>query len=417
MGAFGPHRARAGEAGARTRERRTRVLTFCHDSFGLGHLRRTTTLARSFVEADLGASVLCVTGSPRPDLFELPHGIDFVRLPGVTKGDQGEYVPRRLSVSTPEVVSLRAAMIKAVAHEFRPDVIVVDHSPIGIGGELLPMLEEQRRVGNALIVLGMRDIVDEPLRARRELAREHTRQALETLYDRIIVYGHPHVCDVALEYGLGARVGHKLRYVGVACATDPESRPAEPTAPAPAATGGLLVTVGGGEDGHPTLQAVVDWLECDQESAQAATLVTGPMMGAAERDGLARRAERVGARVLESTSDLPALLEASDTVIGMGGYNTVYESLAMRKRVVVIPRVYPRREQWERARRLKELNLLDYVDPAELSRPRTIASAVERARARTPIDPADVGIRFDGARVAAESLLSEAHARALPLAS
>jgi hypothetical protein len=39
------------------------VLMYSHDSYGLGHLRRTLELAKAFVEHDSGLSVLILTGS------------------------------------------------------------------------------------------------------------------------------------------------------------------------------------------------------------------------------------------------------------------------------------------------------------------------------------------------------------------
>lgn len=386
-----------------------RVLTFSHDSVGLGHFRRTTNLARSFVAADVDTSVLCLTGSPRPELFDLPAGVDQVKLPSIGKSKTGRYQSQRLHVATAEIISLRAELIRVTAQQYRPDLILVDHSPIGIGGELIPMLEEQRRAGRALIVLGMRDIVDEPQRARAELARQHTRHAMSNLYHRIMVYGHPHLCDQSLEYGLGLPVGRKLRYVGIACDA-PKTRSTEPGE-------GVLVTVGGGEDGLPALRAAIDWLEHDPKTAQSATLVTGPLLQADVRKAVNRRATAAGVTVIESTSRLTELVDAAHTVVGMGGYNTVYESLARRKRVVVIPRSFPRREQLDRAHRLRALGLLTVVEPDDLGRPGAVAAAVQRAQDARVVDPADVGFRFDGATVAAETLLGEASERALALAS
>jgi len=335
--------------------------------------------------------------------------VDQVKLPSIGKSATGRYQSLRLHIPTAEFISLRAELIRVTAQQYRPDLILVDHSPIGIGGELIPMLEEQRRVGRALIVLGMRDIVDEPLRARAELARAHTRYAMSSLYHRIMVYGHPHLCDQSLEYGLGLPVGRKLRYVGIACDA-PETKPLE-------SGKGVLVTVGGGEDGLPALRAAIDWLECDPRTAETATLVTGPLLNAEACKAVNRRATEAGVTVIESTSRLTGLVDAAHTVVGMGGYNTVYESLARRKRVVVIPRSFPRKEQLDRAHRLRALGLLTVVEPDELERPGAVAAAVRRVQDAPIVDPADVGFRFDGATVAAETLLGEAAEHALALAS
>jgi predicted glycosyltransferase len=39
-----------------------RILMYSHDSYGLGHLRRTLSLAQAFVEHNPGLGVLILTG-------------------------------------------------------------------------------------------------------------------------------------------------------------------------------------------------------------------------------------------------------------------------------------------------------------------------------------------------------------------
>ena len=387
----------------------TRILTYCHDSVGLGHLRRSINVASALAAREQDVSVLCLTSSERPDLFALPPGVDFVRLPGIRKSGDGGYAARRLGIDPREITSLRAEMVKTVARSFWPDLILVDHAPLGVEGELLPMLEDQRARGSEVTtILGMRDILDEPMRARRELARPKIRYALDRLYRRIVIYGHPQVCDVALEYGLPSSVGRKIRYAGIACAAEST---AAGDAPKPR---GLVVTVGGGEDGLPLLEAVADWLHGDRGAARDTTVVTGPLMEREDRSLVGRRLEDAGAHVIAGTPDLPGLLESAEAVVGMSGYNTVYEALALRKRFVAVPRVRPRREQLERANRLAGMGLLSVLEPAVLQRPGAMARAVDRAYSARPVDPLDVGLRFDGAHVAAGMLLSDAPRQQLP---
>ncbi|MDQ3349465.1 MAG: hypothetical protein M3545_16050 [Acidobacteriota bacterium] len=68
-------------------------------------------------------------------------------------------------------------------------------------------------------------------------------------------------------------------------------------------------------------------------------------------------------RVLDFLPEPPLLLNRADRVIAMGGYNTVCELLAFAKPALVVPRVTPRREQWIRAERLRQLGLIDALHP------------------------------------------------------
>ena len=54
----------------------SRFLFYCHDTFGLGHFRRTLSLAKHFTAMLPGAEALIVTGSPLAHAFELPPRVD-----------------------------------------------------------------------------------------------------------------------------------------------------------------------------------------------------------------------------------------------------------------------------------------------------------------------------------------------------
>jgi glycosyltransferase involved in cell wall biosynthesis len=66
-----------------------RILMYSHDSYGLGHLRRTLALAEAFVEHDPGVSVLILTGSTLSHTFRMSRGIDIVKLPAAVKVANG----------------------------------------------------------------------------------------------------------------------------------------------------------------------------------------------------------------------------------------------------------------------------------------------------------------------------------------
>ncbi|MEL6311582.1 MAG: hypothetical protein AAFQ17_04315, partial [Pseudomonadota bacterium] len=50
----------------------TRALLYSHDTFGLGHIRRSRTIATTLVSRMPGASALIVTGSPIAGRFDFP---------------------------------------------------------------------------------------------------------------------------------------------------------------------------------------------------------------------------------------------------------------------------------------------------------------------------------------------------------
>lgn len=397
-----------------------RVLLYSHDSFGLGHFRRTSSIAHAIAAAVPGASQLCVTGSPRPDLFPLPAGADYVKLPSVTKSAAGDYVSQGLESGLVDLVHVRAQTIAAVARSYRPHLILVDHTPMGIGGELLPMLEQQSARGqDVCIVLGLRDILDDPQRAHYELTQPRVQHVLTRHYDHVLVYGHSFVCDLAREYDLPTELAERLTYVGVACCLeeDPAGRSvverSRPSGPAH-----VFVTAGGGADGAALLEPAVKALvSAGAEGAMRATVVTGPFVDPQVRDRIAE-CVRAHAHIemLESTAGLHDRLIEADLVVCMGGYNTIYEALCMRRRVLALPRSHPRREQIERVERLERLGLVSVLDADEALDPTRMLARIRTELARPAPDARAAGLRFDGAVEAARLLAGPHRLRSRSLA-
>ena len=113
-----------------------RVLIYSHDSFGLGHLRRCRAIAHSLVDADPALSVLILSGSPIIGSFDFRSRVDFVRVPGVIKLRNGEYVSLNLHIDIEETLAMRSSIIRHTADIFDPDLLIVDKEPLGLRGEV-----------------------------------------------------------------------------------------------------------------------------------------------------------------------------------------------------------------------------------------------------------------------------------------
>ena len=68
-------------AQASTPGRPLSVMTYSHDSIGLGHTRRNTNVAAGLERRIDGVSVLMMVGCPSGVVFDLPPGVDFIKLP------------------------------------------------------------------------------------------------------------------------------------------------------------------------------------------------------------------------------------------------------------------------------------------------------------------------------------------------
>ena len=325
----------------------TRFLLYSHDTYGLGHLRRSTLLADAIVGADPHNEVLIATGSPQAQAFSLPARVDSLKLPSATKDGAGAYAPRELGGSIRKLVDLRSALLMAAVDKYAPEVIVVDHAPLGMAGELVPLLDRHaKRRGGPRLVLGLRDIIDDAEKVDHDWHRAGVWERLEC-YDDILVYGDPRILTTATELDLPSRVGAAVTYTGYVA----------PTMPVPVTQDEpfLLVTPGGGGDGQAMLRCYLDAVEAGATAGLRSVIVAGPLMSSVLRDELVDRARRSPSVEISSFSDdMRALIASAAGVVSMAGYNTVVEELAADVPALLVPRCRPRLEQHIRACRLRE---------------------------------------------------------------
>lgn len=383
-----------------SRASEVRVQFHSHDSFGLGHLRRTLTLAAA-VRAELPrAEILVTTGSPCATHFALPDGVEVLKLPSVSKDDSGNYVPRALGGDIEMLTELRRGLLSQVQRTFAPHVLVVDHQILGLGDELVDVLEATRGSGTRT-VLGVRDIIDSPEAVARDWGRPLARRALREWYDRVCVYGDPRIFDARAEYPVPIELRDRLEYVGY---VGRESTPARlPRAPGDRPM--VLVTTGGGEDGYERISTYVDALElgaCEWDS----TIICGPLLDEDRFKTLKRRVRRLsGVQIHMFHADLPHLLSRADAVVAMSGYNTCVEILQSRVPAVLVPRCFPRREQLIRAERLDQAGLAACLPTPDASGMR---QAVQAALARGQVEAETPAMQ--GARRLAQVVAEQAEA-------
>jgi len=334
-----------------------RVMFYSHDTFGLGHLRRSRALAQTITGAIPDSSALILTGSPVAGRFAFAPGVDHVRLPGVTKRQDGSYVSAALGIDIDETTRLRAAMIRASAQEYDPDLLIVDKEPTGFRGELLPTLEHLSRKGKARVVLGLRDVLDEPHVLAGEWARKGAVEAAEQYYDEVWIYGLGSIYNPTEGLDFAPRMQTISHYTGylrrdLGEVAEPPQQPY------------ILITPGGGGDGAAMVDLVLSAYEQDPHLGPRAVLVYGPFLSGDRRAAFAERVDRLRGRVtaVGFESQIETLFAGAQGVVCMGGYNTFCEVLSFDKRAVIVPRTKPRLEQYIRASRAEKLGLVRVLD-------------------------------------------------------
>ena len=355
-----------------------RVLIYSHDSFGLGHLRRCRAIAHALVEHHKKLNVLILSGSPIIGRFSFRARVDFVRVPGIIKLRNGDYTSLNLDVDIEHTLALRTSIIEHTAQVFDPHLFLVDKEPLGLLGEVAKTLRMLRRRGGCRLVLGLRDIMDDPGSLAQEWRRKRVLPALERLYDQIWVYGLRQIYDPISAYGFPPGVAAKTVFTGY-LRREPQSDALLPPGFADAIDKRpfLLVTPGGGGDGAELVEAALSAYErFNGRLPWPALIVYGPFLPARQRAAFERRAARLS-RVTTLTfhEHLENLMEKAAAVVCLGGYNTFCEILSLNKRSLIVPRVTPRAEQLLRAHAARELGLVRMLHPERLS-PESLAEAL-----------------------------------------
>ncbi len=365
------------------RRHHQRVLIYSHDSFGLGHLRRCRAIAHSLVDADPALSILILSGSPIVGSFDFRSRVDFVRVPGVIKLRNGEYVSLNLHIDIEETLAMRSSIIRHTADIFDPDLLIVDKEPLGLRGEVRDTLDLLQRRGTALI-LGLRDVMDDPEALESEWERKQAVPALREYYDEIWVYGLPEICDPLAGLSVPASVRQRMHYTGYLrrSAAEPQLMPDLYEI---LESEFLLVTPGGGGDGEALIDLVLSAYEHDRAIPLPALLVFGPFMLPEQRAAFANRAARLAnVRAITFNARLETLMARAAGVVAMGGYNTFCEILSFDKRALIVPRTAPRLEQFIRTQRAAELGLVAMLSEEQGRDPEVMAAALRYLTRQSP---------------------------------
>ncbi|GGG54898.1 glycosyl transferase [Kocuria dechangensis] len=334
-----------------------RVVLYSHDSQGLGHTRRNLALGRSLARhlpALTGRRVtgMLLTGIDAATAHGRPDGFDWVVLPGIRKGTDG-YAPRNLAVGMAELTSLRSGMVDAALAGFRPHLVVVDRHAWGVDRELLePLLRLRAQHPGTVVVLGLREVLDEPAAAAREWAALGDLDLVREVYDQIWVYGDRAVHDPVASGEIPAELADLVRHTGyLATGRTPGPRTSGVDRPY------VLSMAGGGADGHSLTLAAA---RARVPHGHRHVVITGPQMPEEHAEQV-RAAAVPGTLVLPSVPDALAEVAEAGAVVSMGGYNSVAEILTTNTPALVVPREHPRQEQLIRARALQAHGAVDVL--------------------------------------------------------
>ena len=391
------------------RDSAPRIMMYSHDTIGLGHMRRNSAIASNIVANDASASVLMLVGSPSGLFFDLPPGIDYIKLPSLAKVAREVWRPQSLRITSGDVLAMRSGLIERAIDTFKPDVFLVDHEANGVWNELMPALELVRRCSpSTRIILGLRDILDEPVQTLQSWKKRGTIETIQRFYDDILVYGDEALFPTRKAYGLDKLVPGHVHSCGYVTNIDTTAR--RTITRTPNIKKRIVVAGGGGRDAFPLLAAAVEaLLNMPSSERPDADVIAGPLMDADLFGPLGQHSAASGINFHRTHPNVPELLAKADLFVTMGGYNSIVEAIAMGCPTLVVPRVGPSAEQRMRADCLKAKGLVDVLDAHEADT--AGLGAAFRALLRKPVLQPAATINLGGAEYAANFIAKAIEAK------
>lgn len=349
-----------------------KILIYTHDTYGLGNARRMLAIASHLVKSSEEISILLVSGSTMLHTFRHGPRIDYIKLPCLSRDTEGKYKSRYLDYDFDRLLKMRSDLIASAFFNFQPDLVLVDKKPLGVGGELSQTLKIMKsEFPKTRCVLLLRDILDAPEKTAQIWHKQNYFRDIDTYYQKILVVGKPEVFDLCKKYQFPKKTCKKVEFCGY-LAREPgvKSRfEVRSNLSIDVDQPLVLAMVGGGEDGYHLLEVLMQGVQRTKGTLPYNLLiVSGPEMPAFQRTKLnvmASQSPQVD--IIDYSDDVMGLIDASDLVISMAGYNTVCEFLTLKKPAIVIPRVEPSLEQWIRAREMDNLGLLRAIHPNQLT--------------------------------------------------
>lgn len=423
---------------------RPRVLLYCHNAVGLGHVVRTLRIAEALVATE-AAEVMLLTGCRWLEGVTIPVGVTVRQLPparmeglrlvGANDGD-------------PHIITTRTARIRSALDEFRPDTVLVDHLALGLGGEWAELLADPafaRDAGGPLFVWGLRDIVYNPAfpkLAPRPPRNPRMRAALER-YDAALAYSQPDWIDPFAALS-GYPLPDQRMYAGIVSAPMPSAATPDPAvagaagaeatdadhgAEGEAARRPLVVGLAGsGGAGTALFElffAMIEGLRAETEGEEAGNAAVGGEAGAKPPSQPVRarvvvgpfgdvataraRGAALGVEVW-AEGDAGAATSEAAVIVSQAGYNTAYQIIHAPARILFVPAINDSLEQIHRAEKLAELEGVEWLDPRAPDAMERLTDGVRSAlrQARTAPDrpPRALPFAIDGAAGAARALLA-----------
>jgi len=367
---------------ARNPAARVKIFFWVQHLLGIGHLKRTATLARAFRRA--GMEVTVVSGGhvvPGLDIADAK----LIQLPPVRAADK--YFKILIDDDDVEIDdgfrARRRDLLLAAYRAEAPNVIVTELFPFGrrqLRFELTALLDAAKAEAHPpLIVSSVRDILVEPPKPERVA---EMLERIETYYDRVLIHGDPTLIPFGETFAPADRIADRISYTGYVVDTPQKTVGG-------VGTDEVIVSAGGGAVSEELFRAAIAARPHTRLADRKWRILAGHSLAGEVFDRIAAdaTASSAGGVIVErARADFTTLMANCTLSISQGGYNTVMEMMAAGARGVIVPYAGGlETEQTLRARLLENRSGIRTIPENTLDAD-TLAGAVDAALDAPPPD-------------------------------
>lgn len=329
-----------------------RAIFFVFDGgTGVGHLRRLACLAKKLQGR---FACLVVTGHRAAAHWFVPEECEYIHLPSWDSllGSKARYWGREpfILLEEREAIRLRKDILRGVVEAFRPDVIFVDHLPLGMLGELEDIIKD----AHCLKYLVTRGVLNETENPRLILGGK-AYDYLKSCYDKVLVASDRKVFDFSRQYNISSEIGKKTIHTGYVVERVPKHLIERIREDRGLKSGDIWVvaSAGGGQRGEGLIARCLELAGIYKDTMF--DIVVGPRSRLPWGERHRTVIVRDNLHLHKELPHMPDLHASADLVISSGGYNSILETLQGNARILCFPNWKDQRdEQYHHAALLKK---------------------------------------------------------------
>lgn len=384
-----------------------KIMFYCQNLLGMGHLVRATEIIRSLIK---DFQVCLVDGGQIVEGFDIPKEVEVVRLPAI----RAEYKQIKVvdsSLSLEELQQLRKQKLLQTFEQFQPDCLMTEGYPFSkkksLSFELVPLLEKIQSEGRKTkVVCSLRDIIMVKQYSDRAQEEEKRYQFMNQYYDMLLIHSDPKIHRLEENFSRAKDLTCSVYYTGYVAQSSPKSPilTAEDLVGLNKQEPMILVSVGGGRLGHDLLDCMIDTASIIQKQLpHHIQIFTGPFMPEEKFSQLQTLAEDLtNITIRRYTSNLLSYMKKASLSISLGGYNTTMNVL----RTEVNAMIYPSNkdsEQIIRAEKLENLGIVKVIRPEDLQSDRLAQKIITCLKQDSLIHTREL-LQLEGAQKTAQLL-------------